>query len=90
MSKIKITHPSQEELEKLNVKAWSPWSSDVSTFDWEYPEEEICYIQEGFVTIETEDGEQVDIQKGDLVTFPKGMKCTWHVKEKVRKVYTFQ
>jgi hypothetical protein len=27
--------------------------------------------------------------KGDLVTFPTGMKCTWDVKVPVRKHYRF-
>ncbi len=89
MSQIKISRPSEEELERLNVKTWSPWESDVSTFNWQYEGEEVCYIQEGRVIIKTEDGEEVEIKKGDLVTFPKGMKCVWDVKEKVRKVYTF-
>lgn len=89
MSQIKITRPSEEELERLNVKTWSPWECDVSTFNWQYEDEEVCYIQEGRVIIKTEDGEEVEIKKGDLVTFPKGMKCVWEVKEKVRKVYTF-
>ncbi len=90
MSEIKVTRPTNDALEKHNIKTWSPWGCDVSTFDWEYSDEEICYILEGFVTVITEDGKKVDIQKGDLVTFPKGMKCKWEVKEKINKVYIFR
>ena len=42
---------------------------------------------DGFKTLE--DGEEVEFGKGDLVRFPKGVKCTWDVKEKIRKLYRF-
>jgi len=87
---IRISRPTQEELEKLNVKSWSPWSCDVSEFDWEYEEDETCYILEGRVIVTTEDGKSVEIKKGDLVTFPKGLKCRWKVIEPIRKVYKFE
>jgi len=89
MSKIKISRPSEEELEKMDVHHWSPWGCEVSKFPWEYDAEETCYIKEGRVIVETEEGDKVEIKKGDLVTFPKGMKCTWDVKEKISKVYKF-
>jgi len=41
----------------------------------------------GKVKVNTADGEEVEFGKGDLVTFPQGVKCTWDVKEKIRKVY---
>ncbi|MFC1835006.1 cupin domain-containing protein [Thermodesulfobacteriota bacterium] len=50
---------------------------------------ETAYVFEGRVTVETEEGDQVEIGPGDLVTFPDGMKCTWTVHEKIRKVYKF-
>jgi uncharacterized cupin superfamily protein len=31
----------------------------------------------------------VEFGKGDLVTFPEGMSCKWHVVERIRKRYTF-
>ena len=33
---------------------------------------------------------EFDIEPGDLVTFPKGLKCVWDVKEAIRKRYTFK
>jgi len=86
--KIKITKPTKEELEKLNVQSWSPWDCDVSSFDWEYSDDETCYIFEGKVKVETPEG-IVEFGKGDLVTFPKGLKCRWNVLQKVKKVYKF-
>jgi len=28
--------PTEEDLEKLNVKSWGTWSKEVSEFDWSY------------------------------------------------------
>ena len=88
MSEIKIEKPTQEKLKTLNVDNWSPWECEPSAFDWEYDLDETAYILEGKVKVKTPSGE-VEISKGDLVTFPKGLKCTWNVIQKIRKVYKF-
>jgi uncharacterized cupin superfamily protein len=31
----------------------------------------------------------VEVQAGDLATFPAGMSCTWDVKEAISKHYNF-
>jgi len=89
MAQIKIEKPDRKKLETLGVSRWSPWECDVSTFDWKYDSDEICYILEGKVKVKTPK-EEVEINRGDLVTFPKGLKCTWDVLKKIRKVYTFK
>ena len=89
MAEIKVKKPTDEELQELNVKSWPIWECDPSTFNWEYNERETCYIIEGDVTVETEDGKSVRIKAGDLVEVPKGLKCVWKVAEKVRKHYSF-
>ena len=38
------------------------------------------------VVVKTDAGEYT-IKAGDLVTFPKGLKCTWGIKVKIVKVY---
>jgi hypothetical protein len=86
---IEIKRPTEEELERLGVKGWSPWECGVSEFDWEYTCDETAYILEGKVKVKTKD-EEVEIKKGDLVRFPKGLKCTWNVIEPIRKVYRFE
>ena len=88
MNEIKITRPSEEELDKLGIDSWSPWECEPSTFDWEYADRETAYVFEGKVKVKIPSGE-VEINKGDLVEFPKGLKCTWTVIEKIRKVYKF-
>jgi len=88
MPKIKVERPNKAKVDSLGIEKWSPWHCEVSTFDWEYDSQEVCYILEGKVTVKTPT-EEVEIASGDLVTFPKGLKCKWEVREKVRKVYTF-
>lgn len=89
MPKIKIEKPSKERLNSLMINRWSPWECKPSTFDWEYDLQEMAYVFEGKVKVKTPE-EEVEINAGDLVTFPKGLKCTWTVLEKIRKVYSFQ
>ena len=89
MSKIKIEKPTPEKLESMGVEDWGQWSCDVSTFDWEYAATETAYLYEGQVTVTSEDGESVSFGPGDLVVFPKGLKCTWKVLAPVRKRYRF-
>ncbi len=85
---IKVEKPTQEELEKLNVTNWETWICGESKFNWEYTEEEICYFLEGKAIIET-GKEKITVEKGDLVVFPKDLKCEWTILEPVRKFYKF-
>ncbi len=68
--------------------AWPIWQKEVSTFDWHYEDRETCYLLEGRVKVESQ-GDSVEFGKGDLVTFQKGLDCTWTITEPVRKHYTF-
>ena len=88
MSEIKIKKPTEEELEELDIKQWQPWECNPSTFDWAYIDNETCYILEGRAKVKTDNGE-VEFGKGDLVEFPRGLKCKWEVVEKIKKVYKF-
>ncbi len=87
--KVKVERPDAASLEKLKLSSWPVWTKEPSTFDWHYDEEEICYFLEGEGTVQTADG-QVSFGKGDLVTFPKGLSCTWQIKKAVRKHYRFK
>ena len=88
MSKIKIEKPTEEKLNSLGINKWSSWECKPSAFDWEYDSEETAYVFEGRVKVKTAE-EEVEIKGGDLVIFPKGLKCTWNVIEKIKKVYKF-
>lgn len=90
MPDIKVNHsPDEESLSSLGVRSWPTWEKEVSEFDWEYDEQETCYFLEGEVTVIPEGGKPVTVGRGDLVIFPKGMKCTWNVTKNVRKHYKF-
>ena len=90
MSNLRITieKPSQDKLKDLKVFSWSIWAKESSSFDWHYDEKEVCFFLEGEVTVKTPI-ESVSFGKGDLVTFPQGLSCTWQVKKDVRKHYKF-
>ncbi len=87
---IEVKKPTEEELKKRGVSSWPVWEKEVSKFDWNYSDTEECYLLEGKVVVETEDGKRVEFGKGDFVTFPKGLSCNWEVKEPVRKHYNFK
>ncbi len=80
--------PTDNDLKNLNVFSWPQWTSDIKRFNWEYSDTETCYFLEGKVVVETDEG-KIEIEKGDLVQFPKGLKCVWDVKEPVKKHYYF-
>jgi hypothetical protein len=71
------------------VYAWAVWEKELSEFPWFYDEAETCYFLSGRVEVTPDGGRPVNIGKGDLVTFPKGMRCTWKVLRDVRKHYRF-
>ena len=88
--KIEIEIATQEKLKSLGVDSWSYWSCGISEFDWEYDSNERCYIQKGKAIITTEEGDKIEIKKGDIVLFPKGLRCSWSVVETIEKVYCFE
>ena len=90
MSKIKIEQtPDVAHLTALGVFTWPIWTKEVSKFPWTYEEKEVCYLLEGEVIVTPDGGEPVKIVKGNLVTFPAGMSCTWDIRVPVRKHYKF-
>ena len=88
VSNIRVEKPDDEKLDRLQVLTWPIWTKEPSKFDWHYDEPETCYFLEGDVEVTTSEG-SVKIGKGDLVTFPLGLSCTWDVRENVRKHYRF-
>lgn len=87
---IKVQKLTDEQLKKMNVFNWPIWTKGVSRFDWSYDSVEECLFLEGQATVETKDGKSVSFGKGDFVTFPKGLSCTWDVKKPVKKHYNFK
>ena len=87
---ITVEHnPTAARLTGLGVHSWPIWEKEASEFPWHYDEREVCYLLEGDVVVTPEGGDAVDFGKGDLVTFPEGMSCTWKILKDVRKHYRF-
>ena len=87
---IKIERqPSQSTLDELGVSNWAIWTKEASEFPWTYDARETCYFLEGDVVVTPDGGEPVEMGKGDFVTFPEGMSCTWKIRADVRKHYQF-
>ncbi len=82
-------HPDEARLAALGVRSWPIWTKEESEFPWTYDEPETCYFLAGRVVVTPRGGRPVEVGEGDLVTFPKGMTCTWKVHKAVRKHYRF-
>ena len=80
-------NPAQSRLDALDVTKWPTWQKEVSTFDWTFPEQEIAYILAGECVITPKDGAPASFGKGDLVTFPAGLKVSWQVIQPLDKHY---
>jgi hypothetical protein len=80
-------NPSPAKLEVIGVYDWPIWEKEVSTFPWRYDTRETCYLLDGEAIVTPEGGEPVTIGRGDLVTFPAGLACTWEIRAPVRKHY---
>jgi len=90
MNDILVEHNvSSAKLEVMGIFEWPIWSKEVSTFPWTYDKNETCYFLQGDVIVTPEGGEPIQMGAGDLVTFPKGISCTWEIKEDVQKHYNF-
>jgi len=88
MSGVNVEQLTDEELKLRGVYSWAIWNKEPSEFDWFYESVEQCYFLQGHVIVETEAG-NIEIKKGDFVTFPKGLKCVWRVQSPVKKHYQF-
>jgi len=91
MSQITIQRQAERnELDAEGVFDWPIWSKEASTFPWTYDSTETCYFLEGDVVVTPDNGEAVKMGKGDLVSFPAGMSCTWEIRSAVKKHYNFE
>jgi hypothetical protein len=82
---ITVEKPTPEKLEKLKVKNWPTLKKEACEIDWYFDRTEESYFLEGRVIVVTEEGQEVEVRKGDLAVFPKGLRCTWYIKEPILK-----
>ncbi|MBU2436076.1 MAG: cupin domain-containing protein [Candidatus Omnitrophica bacterium] len=87
---IEVKKLSNSEIKKMGIDSWPIWEKEISRFDWYYDQTEDCLLLEGKVIVTSKDGIRVEFGKGDFVTFPKGLACTWDIKEPVKKHYNFR
>lgn len=80
-----VNNPDTQRLDEMHITSWPIWTKETSEFPWFYDEQETCYFLEGEVVVIPEGGEPVTLGKGDLVTFPRGMACTWKINKAVKK-----
>ena len=83
--KIDIRKPSQEDLDAKEVLSWPVWEKDICDYDWLYKTREECFLLEGKVEVTDNNGNISRFEKGDFVTFPKGLACHWNIIEPVKK-----
>jgi len=89
--KIHVEHKvTPLKLEVIGVYEWPVWKKEVSTFDWQYDKQETCYVIRGEFTVTPEGGEAQHFKRGDLITFPQGLKCVWKITKDVEKYYDYQ
>jgi len=88
---VTVKKPTPQEAQEMSTLP--TWGCKVSTFDWSYSEKEICLLIKGKVRVTYDGGDgsklEADFGAGDMVTFEKGLSCTWHVSEDVEKYYKF-
>ena len=82
-----VKKPNEQEIADMQKKPI--WGCEVSEFDWYYDSEETCLLIEGEVEVRY-DGGQVKFGAGDMVVFPKDLKCVWKVTKAVKKHYIFK
>lgn len=80
-------NPSPAKLDVMGVYDWPVWRKEVSEFPWTYSRQETCYVLRGRFEVIPEGGEAQEFHRGDLITFPAGLSCTWRILEDVEKHY---
>jgi uncharacterized cupin superfamily protein len=84
---IKVEKPTKEMIAK--AKTWPIWEKEPSTFPYSYDSQEQFLVISGKATVTPQGGKAVSFAAGDFVTMPKGLRCSWTIKEKIVKHYNF-
>ena len=78
-------NPSPAKLDVIGVYDWPIWRKEASVFPWTYDQQETCYVLRGRFIVTPDGGDPQEFTRGDLITFPKGLSCTWEIVENVEK-----
>jgi uncharacterized cupin superfamily protein len=63
------------------------WEREPDTWTFERPYDEVALILSGVADIETQDGQMLRVEAGDVLVTPKGSKGAWHIRETLVKFY---
>ena len=63
------------------------WRCEPMTFEYEFPGDEIFQVLQGNLLVEILDGNEVNLQEGDIVSFNKGIKSTWKIQNSFKKFF---
>ncbi len=88
MDRIIVEHqPGTDRLSSVSLYGWREWTREPDEFPRYYGNDEICYFLEGSAVVIPDDGNPLEIARGDLVTFPAGTSCTWKIQEGIKALY---
>jgi len=63
------------------------WEREPDTWSFVRPYDEVALILAGKADIETDDGEVLAVEAGDVLITPKGSAGTWRITETIVKFY---
>ena len=75
------------KLEVLGVEDWAMRREEVASSERAFAQTETTYIVSGRAEIILPDGELLEIDAGDLVTFLPDSRCVWKVIEAMERAY---
>ena len=63
------------------------WRCKPLTFEYEFPGDEFIQVLEGSLLIEIPGKDNVNLEKGDIAVFNKGLKTTWTIQTSFKKFF---
>ena len=63
------------------------WKAEPESFDYVFTTDDTFLLLQGSVTVDTDNGESVRVEEGDVVSFVAGTKATWHVHQPSKKFF---
>ena len=63
------------------------WQGEPGSHKVSYTEEEVCFLLEGKVVVSDDDGNEINLSKGDMFAIPAGFNGVWTTLETAKKLY---
>ena len=82
---------SQERLAELGVSRWSIWKTGKCNLPWDWPVDQLVYIEEGEVRVVPEGSQRfMQFVAGDLVRYPKWLEADLFFNGFYQERYSFR